>query len=171
MVDFVIVICQILDLSSFWELLKCLLLHTETLWSWWKRAVKIETFPTLKDSLWPKSDHGPQHSLNLIISAHHGPWSKYKYFSAHQIENFLNFSKLTQLLFIGKFLRPLGAFKQNRTCYLIRCGPVVVVLDQDIIEHSKVWLGQHRFGRFSHSSCQFLWGLKCVFPTEYVKNF
>ena len=39
-------------------------------------AVKIEfkdTYPTLKDSLGPNSDYGPQPSLNPIISAHHGP--------------------------------------------------------------------------------------------------
>ena len=29
------------------------------------------------------------------------------------------FSKLTQLISVGKILRPLGAFKQNRACYLI----------------------------------------------------
>ena len=123
----------------------------------------FERFSLTKKWSWTPTLFKPNYLSSL--------WSKSKYLSAHQIENFLNFSKLTQLLSVGKFLRPLGAFKQNRTCYLIRCGPVVVVLDQDIIEHSKVWLGQHRFGRFSHSSCQFLWGLKCVFPTEYVKNF
>jgi len=39
-------------------------------------ALKIEfeeKYPTLKDSLLFKSDHGPQPSLNPIISAHHGP--------------------------------------------------------------------------------------------------
>ena len=32
-------------------------------------------------------------------------------FCGYQIENFLNFSKLTQLLSLGQFLRPLEAFK------------------------------------------------------------
>ena len=32
-----------------------------------------ETYPTLKDSLGPEGDSGPQFSLNPIISAHHGP--------------------------------------------------------------------------------------------------
>jgi len=39
-------------------------------------AVKIEfeeTYPSLKDSLGPKRDFGPQPSLNPIISAPHGP--------------------------------------------------------------------------------------------------
>ena len=39
-------------------------------------AVKIEfeeTYPTLRDSLGPESDFGPQPSLNPIISAHQSP--------------------------------------------------------------------------------------------------
>ena len=38
-------------------------------------AVKIEfeeTYPTLRDSLGPESDCGPQPSLNLIILANYG---------------------------------------------------------------------------------------------------
>ena len=51
-------------------------MHTETLRLSQKMTVKIEfeeTYPTLKDSLGPKSDHGPQPSLNPIISAYNGP--------------------------------------------------------------------------------------------------
>ena len=33
------------------------------------------------------------------------PWSKLESLSDHHIENFLNFSKLTQLLSLGEFLR------------------------------------------------------------------
>ena len=40
--------------------------------------------------------------------------SKLDNLSAHKIENFLNFSKLTQLLSVGQFLRPLGAFKTEK---------------------------------------------------------
>ena len=43
-------------------------MHTETLRLSPKMAVKIEfeeTYPSLKDSLGPKSDHGPQPSLSL----------------------------------------------------------------------------------------------------------
>ena len=46
------------------------------------------------------------------------PWSEFKYFSAHHIENFLNFLELTQLLSLCQFWRSLWAFKQNRPCYL-----------------------------------------------------
>ena len=49
----------------------------------------------------------------------------------------MNFSKLTKLLSVVQFLRPLGAFKQdlqNRTCYL-----AVVVGDKEIILISKVF--------------------------------
>ena len=38
-------------------------------------------------------------------------WSKLDNFCAYQ--SFLNFSKLTQLLSVGQFLIPLGAFKQK----------------------------------------------------------
>ena len=55
-------------------------------------------------------------------------WSKSKYLSAHWIENFLNFSKLSQLLSVGRFLRPIGAFKQNRTCYLIALVLYVLIM-------------------------------------------
>ena len=44
--------------------------------------------------------------------------SKLDNLSAHKIENFLNFSKLTQLLSVGQFWRPLAAFKQK--------GPVLL---------------------------------------------
>ena len=40
--------------------------------------------------------------------------SKLDNLSAHKIENFLNFSKRTQLLSVGQFLRPLGAFKTEK---------------------------------------------------------
>ena len=46
-----------------------------------------ETYPTLKDSLRQESAFEPQPSINPIILEN---------LSAHQIENFLNFSKLTQ---------------------------------------------------------------------------
>ena len=40
--------------------------------------------------------------------------SKLDNLSAHKIEKFLNFSKLTQLLSVGKFVWPLGAFKTEK---------------------------------------------------------
>ena len=40
--------------------------------------------------------------------------SKLDNLSAHKIENLLNFSKLTQLLSVGQFLRLLGAFKTRK---------------------------------------------------------
>ena len=40
-------------------------------------------------------------------------WFKLENFCVYQIENFLNFSKLTQLLSVGPFLMSLGAFKQK----------------------------------------------------------
>ena len=42
------------------------------------------------------------------------PWSKMDNLSVHSVENYLNFSKLTQLLSVGQFLRPLGAFKTEK---------------------------------------------------------
>ncbi len=39
------------------------------------------------------------------------------------MENFLRFSKLTQLLSVGQFLRPIEAFKTKRQVLL--CGAVV----------------------------------------------
>ena len=39
-------------------------------------------------------------------------WVKRQSFCAHWTGNFLNFSKLTQLLSVANFLRPLGAFKR-----------------------------------------------------------
>ena len=47
------------------------------------------------------------------------PWFNIENFSAYWIENFLNFSKLTQLLSLGQFLRPLEAFEPRRKFY---CG-------------------------------------------------
>ena len=47
------------------------------------------------------------------------PWFKLKNFSAQQMENFLRFSKLTQLLSVGQFLRPLEAFKTKRQVSLV----------------------------------------------------
>ena len=40
--------------------------------------------------------------------------SKLENLSAHHKEKFLNFSKRTQLLSVGQFLRPLGAFKTEK---------------------------------------------------------
>ena len=45
-------------------------------------------------------------------------WSKLENFSAYHIENFLNFSKLTQLKSVGQLFRPLEAFK--KTGHVIR---------------------------------------------------
>ena len=45
------------------------------------------------------------------------PWSKMNNLSAHSVENYLNFSKLTQLLSVGQIQVPLEALKtikQNR---------------------------------------------------------
>ena len=39
-------------------------------------------------------------------------WIKIQSFCAHWTGNFLIFSKLTQLLSVAHFLRPLGAFKR-----------------------------------------------------------
>ena len=38
-------------------------------------------------------------------------WVKIQSFCAHWTGNFLNFSKLTQLLSVAHFLRPLGVFE------------------------------------------------------------
>ena len=47
-------------------------MHTETLLL--SQEIEIEeTYPTLKDSLRPESDFGPQPSLNPIILAPNGP--------------------------------------------------------------------------------------------------
>ena len=51
--------------------------------------------------------------------------SKLDNLSAHKIENFLNFSKLTQLLSVGQFLRPLGAFKTEKPNRRIYCSSLV----------------------------------------------
>ena len=40
-------------------------------------------------------------------------WLKIQSFCAHWTGNFLDFSKLTQLLSVAHFLRPLGAFEHK----------------------------------------------------------
>ena len=45
-------------------------------------------------------------------------WVKIQSFCAHWTGNFLNFSKLTQLLSVAHFLRPLGAFKRKSPFFL-----------------------------------------------------
>ena len=46
------------------------------------------------------------------------PWSKMNNLSAHSVENNLNFPKLTQLLSVAHFLRPLGGFEHKRAFFL-----------------------------------------------------
>ena len=74
------------------------------------RVPNFERFSFTRKWLWTPILFEP----NYLSS----PWTKSKYPSAYQIDNFWNFSKLTQLLSVGKFLRPLGAFKINWTHYL-----------------------------------------------------
>ena len=53
----------------------------------------FERFSLTKKWSWTPTLFKPNYLSSL--------WSKYKYFSAHQIEKFLNFSKLTQLLSVN----------------------------------------------------------------------
>ena len=56
-----------------------------------------------------KSISGPRYWVDLFKPNYLSfPWSKLEYLGDHHIENFLNFSKLTQLLSVGEFIRSLG---------------------------------------------------------------
>ena len=65
--------------------------------------------------------------------------SKLDNLSAHKIENFLNFSKRTQLLSVGQFLRPLGAFKTEKPNRRIYCSGLVL----DWLIHTDWYEEQH----------------------------
>ena len=54
---------------------------------------------------------GPHTCSLLLLDYLYFPLLKLKNFSAQQLENFLKFSKLTQLWSVGQFLRPVKAFK------------------------------------------------------------
>ena len=75
----------------------------------WTDLPNFERFSWTKKWSWTPT----LFELNYLSSL----WFKSIYLSAHQIENFLNFSKLTKLYSVGQFLVPLEAFKNNRRIY------------------------------------------------------
>ena len=63
----------------------------------WQGKLSLEkTYPTLKDFI-------NQKVTKILFKSNYlsSPWSKSKYLWSCQVENFLNFSKLTQLLSVG----------------------------------------------------------------------
>ena len=87
--------------NAYWNFVIIMKMGSE---NWvWRDLPSFERFSLFKKWSWTPTLFEPNYLSSL--------WSKSKYLSAHQIENFLNFSKLTQLLSVAHFWRPLGAFK------------------------------------------------------------